>query len=354
MAFFGQLSDVSFKSAALSQFWGQPTAIHASVYLPDSYGRDADRRYPTIYVVPAFNGGYHLDSSAAAWQSRMRRQGTDFIVVSLEGMVQIRNESLHQEYADSVNTGPWGTALTTEFIPEIDSHFRTIAAPGGRFLFGHSSGGWSVLWLQVNYPDTFGGAWALSPDPVDFHDFGGPDLTRSPPQNFYQDDAGNQYGIDRSGGRDVATMRSYIQSIAWMRRQVDTWDAVFGPRNADGTVAPLFDLKTGAIDPNVAAYWEAHYDITHIIEERWSEIGPKLEGKLHVYVGMQDTYHLEGAVALMRDAIAKLGGKAEIEFAPGADHQQIYLWHQDMINYAMSEMKADLAAGTAASTGNTP
>jgi len=49
------------------------------------------------------------------------------------------------EFADSVNNGPWGTALTTELIPDLEKKYRMDAKPSGRFLTGHSSGGWAAL-----------------------------------------------------------------------------------------------------------------------------------------------------------------------------------------------------------------
>ena len=73
------------------------------------------------------------------------------------------------EFADSVNNGPWGHSLTSEFIPHLESQFRMDAKPNGRFLQGHSSGGWATLWLQTRYPKMFGGTWSTSPDPSDFH-----------------------------------------------------------------------------------------------------------------------------------------------------------------------------------------
>jgi S-formylglutathione hydrolase FrmB len=336
-----QVVDVAYPSAALTKFLGRPLSIHANVLLPDSYYKDPGHRYPVIYVIPAFDGGYTFDSIA---QSRWRRPMTalhrDFIVVMLEGMVAINGERLHHVFADSANDGPWGTALTTEFVPAIDQQFQTVAAPQSRFLFGHSSGGWSALWLQVNYPDLFGGAWALSPDPVDFHDFVGPDLTKNPPQNFYQDDSGNQYETNRIGFRDRTTLYEYLRQNYWMYRQIDSFNEVFSPRAPDGSPATLFNVKTGTIDRATAAYWEDHYDITHLIELRWSEIGPKLNGKLHVYVGDADTFHLDGAVRLLKAALARLGANEEIEFAPGADHWAIYRWHGDIVKYAMSEMSS--------------
>jgi len=339
--------DVSYLSTALTSFWEAPVSIRGSVLLPDSYYTDPERRYPVIYVIPAFDGNFEFDSATQRqWQEPMRAIHSEFIVVTLDGMVAINREGIHHEFADSVNDGPWGTALTTEVVPAIDAQFRTVAAPQSRFLFGHSSGGWSALWLQINYPALFGGAWALSPDPVDFHDFTGPDLTRNPPQNFYHDDAGNQYGIDRVGSRDRFTIRLFIQQTRWMQTQIDTYNEVFSPRSPDGGPARLFDPKSGDIDAATAAYWEDHYDITHLLERRWNEIGPQLNGKLHVYVGTADTFHLDGAVRLLAKALAQLGAQEEIEFDPGADHWAIYHWHGDIIKYAMGEMSAPAPTST--------
>ena len=36
-------------------------------------------------------------------------------------------------------------------IPALEKQFRAVGKPGGRFVTGHSSGGWSSLWLQVTY-----------------------------------------------------------------------------------------------------------------------------------------------------------------------------------------------------------
>ena len=51
-----ELFDIRFQSSLLSQFFKQPVEIGASVLLPDSYYKEPSRRYPVIYVVPAFEG----------------------------------------------------------------------------------------------------------------------------------------------------------------------------------------------------------------------------------------------------------------------------------------------------------
>ena len=45
------------------------------------------------------------------------------------------DESIPQgthEFADSVNNGPWGSALTTEFIPYLERKYRMDARTSGR------------------------------------------------------------------------------------------------------------------------------------------------------------------------------------------------------------------------------
>jgi pimeloyl-ACP methyl ester carboxylesterase len=353
-----QIFRITFQSALLSNFFHQPVPIDAHVLLPDSYYKEPSRRYPVIYVVPAFEGSDEVpESRELEWQRPMRSLGTQFIVVFLQAMVNLDGEAIHTGFADSASSGPWGDALTTEVIPATDRHFRTIASGNARFLFGHSSGGWSVLWLQVNYPDTFNGAWALSPDPVDFHDFLGPDITK-PGQNFYVDSAGREYGMCRYDGRDISTLHRFVVGTQgcnlqpqplpagqkpWAQRQMDTYDDVFSPAQPGGMPAHLLDRETGAIDPAVAQYWEAHYDITRLLEQRWNVLRPQLRGKLHVFVGADDTFHLEGSVRLMRDVLARIGSDAEFGIAPGADHWQIYDYHGGMIGYAIREMAQRLA-----------
>ena len=50
----------------------------------------------------------------------------------------------HSTYANSDNNGPWGDAFVNEFLPALEKKYR---CNGARFLAGHSSGGWSALWL---------------------------------------------------------------------------------------------------------------------------------------------------------------------------------------------------------------
>ncbi|NBQ16601.1 MAG: hypothetical protein EBU31_18785 [Proteobacteria bacterium] len=82
----------------------------------------------------------------------------------------------HHGFVDSAANGPWGTALVEEFIPALERQFRLIPRAEARIVTGHSSGGWSSLWLQLVNPEVFGACFSSSPDPVDFSRFQAGDL----------------------------------------------------------------------------------------------------------------------------------------------------------------------------------
>jgi enterochelin esterase-like enzyme len=314
----------SMRGEALTAFWGRPVEVRAGVVLPPGYASSPGRGRPAVYVVHGF-GGSHRD----AWvlgDDLARKMGSgempEMIWVFLDGSCPMG----HHEFADSVNNGPWGRALTSEFIPYLERKFRMDGRPPGRFLTGHSSGGWSTLWLQITYPDFFGGTWSTAPDPVDFRNFTLIDLTKAPAENFYRRADGSTRNLVRVRGRELATMEQYVaieRVTGDYGGQLASFEAVFSPRGEDGRPMPVFDRDTGAIDPTVAKAWE-RYDIAFVPRRNWARLGPKLRGKLHIIVGSEDTFHLEEAVYLLRDALRELGSDAVFEVVPGRDHMDLY------------------------------
>jgi S-formylglutathione hydrolase FrmB len=226
----------------------------------------------------------------------------------------------HHVFADSENNGPCGRALIEELIPALEKKFHGIGNGRGRLVTGHSSGGWSSLWLQVTYPDQFAGVWSTAPDPVDFRDFVRVDLTRLG-VNLFIDDKGNKRVLARSGGQALLYYKSLsdMEEVMGHGGQLGSFEAVFSPRGPDGKPRRLWDRTTGAIDPEVARAWE-RYDIRRTIEGNWKALAPRLAGKLHIYVGGADTFFLEGAVALLKESLRQLGSDAVVEIVPGRDH----------------------------------
>lgn len=315
------LKEVRFVSKRLSEFHHRDVQHEAAVVLPAGYDRHPQRRYPVIYSVPGF-GGTHRDAASpfSTAASQAASGETDFIRVLLSGDCMWG----HHVFADSDLNGPRGTALVEELIPYIDANFRSVAASTARFVTGHSSGGWSSLWLQVSYPDSFGGVWSTAPDPVDFRDWQQVDLYARPPLSLYFDEQGERRPIARSGTKPVLWYQSFAQMDDVLGRggQLRSFEAVFSPLDETGRPRRMWDRTTGKVDPEVAKAWEP-YDIRLKLERNWAELGPKLQGKLHVWTGQIDTFYLEGAVQKLAVALKALGSDAQVEVVPGRDHRTL-------------------------------
>ena len=319
------LHELLFQSPALSAFWGRPITIKAWVLTPPGYDGNANRTWPTVFTIGGYTSTHKTNIAAAGgiWQLEADKAIPPMIWVFLDHSSMGTGTT---EFADSVNSGPWGEALTTELIPALELDYRMDARPSGRFLTGHSSGGWATLWLQVRYPKVFGGTWSTSPDPSDFHDFTGADLYAAD-ANFYHDATGRPRPLIRDHDRLIATLPDFARLEAVLGHnggQFRSFEWVFSPRAQDGTPMEMFDRTTGAVNPAVVAYWRDHYDIAHRIETRWPELRADLDGKVHLIVGTADTFYLDGAAHRLDAVMRKVGARASFSYVPNKTHFDLY------------------------------
>lgn len=260
-------------------------------------------------------------------------RGARALVVSLNHPVPFFDDS----YAvDSANVGPYGTAIMTELLPVVERRYRGIAQGWARGVFGGSTGGWESFAYGVLYPDEFNYAVAACPDPIGFTSYATVDLYKdrnayyydSPfkrtPRPGYRDHYSGT--AVRPGTSTPAYGRPYGQTTATVEEmnrrefvlgthsrscgQWDIWEAVFGPRGADGyperiwckDPGPAAGCAYGQINESVAAYWREHFDLTAKLKKGWAAgLGGKLSGKLHVYVGAGDSFFLTNAVMDLQD-----------------------------------------------------
>ena len=127
--------------------------------------------------------------------------------------------------------------------------------------------------------------------------------------------------------RDNAAYEAALGDHGRSGDQLDIWQAVYGPVGKDGYPAQIFDKETGVIDHKVAEYWKEHYDLNAKLQRDWATLGPKLQGKIHLYVGDADTYFLNDAVYLMEDFLKTTGTpghgvpyEGEVKYGPRAEH----------------------------------
>ncbi len=315
---------VEFVSPMLSRFWGRPITMRAGVVLPPDYAASGSKKYPAVYDIHGFGGDHTQAWRAAPSISKEIADGKRFPMVHV--YLDASFSTGHHVFADSVNNGPWGRALTEELIPHLEKRFRLIPKTSARFLTGHSSGGWSTMWLEVNYPDVFGGTWSTSPDPVDLHSFTGVDVTPGSNQNMYKNKAGGPLNLVRMNGKEIASFEQFAKAEEVQGEyggQIASFEWVWSPKGPGGRPMKIFNRETGEQDPFVQQAWEK-YDIRKIVEKNWPTLGPKLLGKLHLVVGSEDTFHLEEAAIMFCDFLKSKGREDVCEVVPGRDHMNLY------------------------------
>ena len=323
---------VKIESPLLSEFWGQPVFLGATVLLPDGYDAHPETFYPTVYqqghfsLAPAFGFATEpVEESSAARAARQARgveNGFEFfeswrspgfprmIGVTFQHPTPYFDDS----YAvNSANNGPYQDALMTELIPHLEEQFRMIPKGWARLLTGGSTGGYEALALQAHRPTDFGGAWVFYPDPIDFrrlflvniyedenafHAPGWSEGQLAPERTAFRSDEGQPLQSIRELSRLAAVLGSRGRSTDYL----EAWEASFGPVGEDGYPRPLWNKRTGAIDHEVARYWrENGYDLRYYLEANWTEIGPDLVGKLHFLCGDMDNYYFNHPVNLMEE-----------------------------------------------------
>jgi len=346
---------VKIRSERLSKFWGRDTYLAAWVLLPWEFDEHPGARYPLM-----LNHG-HFPSGVDGWRetppdSTLKPDYSERF--HLAGYNRIQQEYAYQFYKDwtgkgfprallvevqhatpfyddsyavnSANNGPYGDAIQYELIPEIERRYRGIGQGWARFTFGGSTGGWEALAVQMFYPEEYNGAWVACPDPIDFRAYTVIDIYSD--SNAYHD-AGPFKRVPRPAHRDYLGHISTTVEQANHRElalgthtrsgdQWDVWESVYSPVGADGYPQPIWNKLTGVIDHSVAAYWRDNFDLSYIMKRDWKTLGPKLKGKLRIYVGDMDNYYLNDAVYLVHDFLRSANPPADavVEYGDRDEH----------------------------------
>lgn len=335
---------VRIRSEKLSAFWGRDMFLAAWVLLPEGFDSHPSARYPLV-----INHG-HFPSSLSGWRetppdptlapdfserfqlagyNRIQQELAYDFFTTWKGkgfprvlLMEIQHPTPYYDdsYAvNSANNGPYGDAIEQELIPEVERRFRGLGAGWARFVYGGSTGGWESMAVQMFNPDYYNGAWIACPDPIDFRHY--------TVVNLYADTNAYWYPsrfkrTPRPGHRNwlghvdatLMEMNHYELAIGAKGRsgdQWDVWESVYSPAGPDGYPARIWDRETGTIDTKVAQYWKDHYDLSHILQRDWATLGPKLRGKLRIYVGDMDNYYLNNAVYEVEKFLARADPPAD-------------------------------------------
>lgn len=355
---------VRIRSKLLSDFWGRDMYLGAHVLLPEGWDTHPDVKYPLAIFhghFPADLGNWRTTpadtSTPCVYSERFQLDcynhiqeqeayrfyklwtGPDFPrVIAIE--IQHANPYYDDSYAvNSANLGPYGDAITYELIPHIEKQFRGIGQGWARFLYGGSTGGWEALAAQVFYPDEYNGCYAACPDPIDFRAYCLVNIYEDKNAYYYESEFKrverpahrNYLGHIQATTRETCYRELALGDHSRSGQQWDIWEAVYSPVGADGYPKPIWNKLTGEIDKEVAAYWRENYDLAYILKRDWSTLGPKLQGKIHIYCGDMDNYYLNNAVYLMEDILKETTAPhydGEVDYGDRAEH----CWNGDHNN----------------------
>lgn len=344
------------QSQLLTKFWGRPMFLSANILVPEGFDEHPNVHFPLAIfedhfnhdfegfrteppdpnLKPDFSERFHISGYNRIQQEEEYKFYQQWISPKFPRLLVVQinhaNPYYDDSYAvDSANLGPYGEAIETELIPALEKQFRAIGQGWARFVYGGSTGGWESIAVQMFYPDHYNGAFIACPDPVDFRAYTNIDLYKDKNAFFIQ---GPHTEVAQPGFRDylghtIATTKSVNQyelalgDHARSGEQYDIWQAVYGPVGPDGYPSQIFNKETGEIDPKIAAYWKEHYDLSNILQRNWSTLGPKLRGKLRIYVGSADNYMLNNAVYLIEDFLKSTTNppyEGEVKYGDRAEH----------------------------------
>ncbi|UYN91008.1 MAG: hypothetical protein KIT70_06515 [Anaerolineales bacterium] len=236
-----------------------PAARRVPVYLPAGY--DPQQRYPVIYLLAAFGSRGLKFLNDDLWEENIQ-QRLDRLIASgvMQPTILVMPDASTRyggsQYLNSDALGDYEDAML-ELVSFIDRKYPTLAAPGGRALVGHSSGGYGALRLAMRHPATFGLAAAHSAD-LNFElayrpDFG--ELLR------YYEKAGLD-GLQALLADPGAALRVGASHTALNLLAMGAAYAP-NPRAPLGFDLPI-DLHSGAWLPEVWQRWMAH-DPLHML-----------------------------------------------------------------------------------------
>ncbi|MFL6137050.1 MAG: alpha/beta hydrolase [Frankiaceae bacterium] len=325
----GRVEEVVIDSAALRDNpLGDPARRPLWVYLPPGYDRDADRRYPSIYVIQGYTGTLPMWRNRIAWRPTFPElldamlaagDAPPAIVVLLDAWTSYGGS----QYLDSPATGPYHTYLCDEVVPYVDARYRTLPGAAHRGISGKSSGGYGAMVTPMLRPDVFGGLATHAGDAL--FDVCYPTMF-APAARALRDHYDGSYDAFWADFRSrVAGSRSTDMVLAEPFGYAAAYSAA-----PDGTVLLPFDTATGAIVDEVWERWLA-WDPVRMVPGHAEALG----GLRAIWIdaGTSDEYFLDLGAEAFRRALDGIGASGYHFELFDAGHGQIEYRYPLAIRY---------------------
>jgi Putative esterase len=280
---------------------GDPHERPLWVYVPPGYAADAERRYPSIYVIQGYTG------QVVAWRHRSpfrqpftetadavfaSGQAPPAIVVYVDAWTAYGGS----QFVDSPATGRYHSYLCDEVVPWVDARYRTIADRNHRAIMGKSSGGFGAMITPMLRPDLFGALATHAGDSLYEH--------------CYLRDFGPAVRALRGYDGDIWRWWDDFRSRVAFTREEDMLligllgvAAAFSARE-DGTVDLPFDPRTGVVDQAVWQRWLA-WDPVRMAASRADAL--RSLHSIWIDAGTRDDYFLDLGAEAFRAELRRAG-----------------------------------------------
>src|SRR5687768_14395601 len=166
MALKGTLERIKVHGKSLEgNLMKETAAPEVSIYLPPSYARETNRRYPVVYLLHGYTNsdlGYFGPTGRQLHLIAERVFGAGSAREMILVMPNCMNAFGGCMYSNSITAGDWEGYVAEDLVAYMDKTYRTIPTRDARGLAGHSMGGYGTLRIAMKRPDVFAAIYALS------------------------------------------------------------------------------------------------------------------------------------------------------------------------------------------------
>jgi S-formylglutathione hydrolase FrmB len=272
------------------------------VYLPPGYDEDADRRYPSLYVIQGLTGQIDMWRNRSAFRRNFPElvdamfaagESPPAILVWIDAWTSYGGS----QYLDSPGTGKYHTYLCEEIVPFVDERYRTVADPEGRGIMGKSSGGYGAMVTPMLRPDLFGGFATHAGDALF--------------EVCYQADFRQSVRAlrDHYGGSFERFWEDFRSRPPFSKKAdhvlLNDWCmAACYSTDEDGTVHVPYDTATGELIPEVWERW-LEWDPVRMVP-RYAEALRSMKA-IYIDAGDKDDAYLDLGAEAFRQALDEIG-----------------------------------------------
>jgi enterochelin esterase family protein len=271
-------------------------------YVPPGYDPQSSRRYPVLYCLHGYTGDAAALVSARPWETNVvqwmdrlvwAKRMPPAILVIVDGFTRLGGS----QYVNSIHNGDYATYTVRDVIGHVDATYKTIAAEGGRAVFGKSSGGFGALYLSMQYPGTFAAFASHSGDSYFeyAHPRAFPDVHRTLEKHHWNIETFVAHfdGLNKRQPAEYSTMEMLGYAAAYSPRSGKAFDLDL----------PI-DRETGELNAAVFDRW-LQFDPARMCLQKQAELA-RLRLR-YIDCGRKDEYGLDIGARVMTVRMRELG-----------------------------------------------